>query len=78
MPTLKRQNHVERQPSLSMIAAMNSRILSSELEEESQKVRSMYESPEGPSLNWRDGRTSALGEVEKIHEDAGEEGKVEG
>jgi hypothetical protein len=46
-----------RQPSFSMLASPSIRVLSDDLEKESQKVRSMYET--GSKDDWQDGRYSA-------------------
>lgn len=50
-----------RQPSLSMLASPSIRVLSDDLEKESQKVRSMYE--QGNGLDWREGKYSANPEL---------------
>lgn len=42
------------------------KVLSFEIETESQKVRSLYDSSEAQSMNWRDGRMSPFGEDEKV------------
>lgn len=53
-----RQNIGRRQPSFSLLASPSIKILSNDVDEESKKVRSMYEA--GSDLDWNDGRFSSL------------------
>lgn len=53
-----RQSLGRRQPSLSMFASPSIKILSGDVDEESKKVRSMYEA--GENLDWNDGRFSSM------------------
>ncbi len=55
-------------PSTSMVATSNSKLLSEELEKESQKVRSMYEI--GQSTDWLNGRLSVIGDSSLVEEEA--------
>ncbi|TAQ86240.1 hypothetical protein B7494_g5450 [Chlorociboria aeruginascens] len=67
MNTQGRLNGAPRQPSISLMASPTIKILSDDLERESQKVRSMYES--GSTLDWRDGKNSPLGDNGNIVEE---------
>ena len=49
-----------RQPSVSMLVSPTIKILSDDLEKESQKVRSMYE--QGSNLDWEAGAFSGIAE----------------
>lgn len=51
----------DRQPSFSMLASPSIKVLSDDLEKESQKVRSMYE--QGTGYDWQDGKYSANPEL---------------
>ena len=53
-----RQNHGRRPPSFSMLASPSTKVLSDDLEEESKKVRSMYEA--GSELDWQNGGLSSM------------------
>jgi hypothetical protein len=53
-----RQKIGRRQPSFSMLASPSIKILSDDLDEESRKVRSMYEA--GFDFDWNDGRFSSM------------------
>jgi hypothetical protein len=53
-----RQNLGRRQPSFSMLASPSIKILSDDVDEESKKVRSMYEASE--NLVWNEGRFSSM------------------
>lgn len=66
MPSASEQERAS--PSAIRVAQMTAttpNVLSADLEEESQKVRSLYESADAASMNWRDGHVSALGEAEQ-------------
>jgi hypothetical protein len=60
-------NKHSRQPSFSMPASPSIRVLSDDLEKESQKVRSMYET--GSNHDWQDGRYSAMASQPHIGEE---------
>lgn len=60
-----------RQPSFSMLASPSIRVLSEDLEKESQKVRSMYE--QGAGYDWQDGKYSANVELNIEEENPSEE-----
>jgi hypothetical protein len=60
-----------RQPSFSMLASPAIRVLSDDLEKESQKVRSMYE--QGTNFDWQDGKYSGNAELNIQEENASEE-----
>ncbi|KAH6673075.1 rab-GTPase-TBC domain-containing protein [Halenospora varia] len=54
-----RAGATRRQPSFSMLAQPTVKLLSEDVEKESQKVRSMYE--QGTNYDWRDGKFSPTG-----------------
>ncbi|TVY56023.1 TBC domain-containing protein, partial [Lachnellula suecica] len=60
-----------RQPSFSMLASPSIKVLSDELEKESQKVRSMYE--QGTDFDWQDGKFSANPDLNIQEENPSEE-----
>jgi hypothetical protein len=61
-----------RQPSFSMLTSPTIKILSDDLEKESQKVRSMYE--QGSNFDWEDGSDIAMANQTNIGEVLAKEG----